>query len=122
MYPIVCQQLTGCKKSMTTYLRGGETSAVCTHYVEEYLMPSHPKTARPAPDTTDFLTVEELAARLRVCRATAWLLVQHGHVRTVKLGRRTLIPQADVAAIVATVAERGLPVLRRSRTDTTPAA
>ncbi len=50
-------------------------------------------------DTT-LLTVDEAAARLRVSRWTIYNLIRTSQLRTVKIGRRRLVPPAALAECV----------------------
>lgn len=76
-------------------------------------------------DTSAFLTVEELAARLRIGRATAWKYVSAGLVPSCHIGRRRLVPAAAAAEIVERVRREGLPSrhqLAAASSDLPPAA
>lgn len=46
-------------------------------------------------DTTPFMTVKELAARLRVSKMTVYRLVQHGSIPSARFGRSFRIHRAD---------------------------
>ncbi len=50
-------------------------------------------------DTT-LLTVDEAAARLRVSRWTIYNLIRTSQLRTIKIGRRRLVPPAALAECV----------------------
>jgi excisionase family DNA binding protein len=43
-------------------------------------------------DGMDFLTVAEIAARLRVSKMTVYRLVRNGHLSVVKVGRNFRVP------------------------------
>ena len=47
-------------------------------------------------DLPEFLTVEELREYLRIGRSTAYELVKSGDIKSIRLGRRVLIPRAAV--------------------------
>jgi excisionase family DNA binding protein len=49
----------------------------------------------------DMLTVEELAAELRMTHSGARRLVQEGRVHGVRVGRRWLVSRAEVARVLA---------------------
>ncbi|NYI97371.1 excisionase family DNA binding protein [Streptomonospora nanhaiensis] len=51
------------------------------------------------------LTVDEAAARLRVSRWTLYNLIRSGQLRTVKIGRRRLVPVAALAECIDVLAE-----------------
>lgn len=51
------------------------------------------------------LTVDEAAARLRVSRWTLYNLIRSGELRTVKIGRRRLVPAAALSECLDTLAE-----------------
>lgn len=46
-------------------------------------------------------TVEEAAARLRICRAMGYRLIKSGQLRTVKIGRRRLVPDSAIVEFIA---------------------
>jgi excisionase family DNA binding protein len=53
------------------------------------------------PDTEPLLiSVEETAHSLGIGRTTVYGLVRDGHLRTVKIGHRTLIPVAEILALI----------------------
>lgn len=47
-------------------------------------------------DLPEFLTVEELREYLRIGRSTAYDLVRSGSIKSLRVGRRVLIPRAAV--------------------------
>jgi len=51
------------------------------------------------------LTVDEAAERLRVSRWTLYNLIRSNQLRTVKIGRRRLIPVAALADYLAELTE-----------------
>ncbi|RNL84314.1 helix-turn-helix domain-containing protein [Halostreptopolyspora alba] len=51
------------------------------------------------------LTVDEAAARLRVSRWTLYNLIRSGQLRTIKIGRRRLVPAAALAECIAALGE-----------------
>ncbi|NYE50200.1 excisionase family DNA binding protein [Spinactinospora alkalitolerans] len=51
------------------------------------------------------LTVDEAAARLRVSRWTLYNLIRSGRLRTVKIGRRRLVPVASLSECLDALAE-----------------
>jgi excisionase family DNA binding protein len=46
-------------------------------------------------------TVDETLQRLRICRATGYRLINSGALRTVKIGRRRLVPESAIADFIA---------------------
>ena len=54
--------------------------------LNESVQPSHPLT----------LTVDEAAALLRIGRGSAYALVRSGRLRSIKIGRRILIPASAI--------------------------
>jgi excisionase family DNA binding protein len=46
------------------------------------------------------LTVDEAAAQLRVSRWTVYNLIRSGQLRTIKIGRRRLVPPAALGECV----------------------
>ena len=54
-------------------------------------------TLESAPDV---LTVEEVAMLLRIGRNGAYEMVRTGAIRSVKLGRRILVPKAALVALL----------------------
>lgn len=51
------------------------------------------------------LTVDEAAIQLRVSRWTLYNLIRSGRLRTVKIGRRRLVPVAALAECIDTLGE-----------------
>jgi excisionase family DNA binding protein len=51
------------------------------------------------------LTVDEAAARLRVSRWTLYNLIRSNQLRTVKIGRRRLVPAAALTECLAQLTE-----------------
>ncbi|GAA4942910.1 hypothetical protein GCM10023224_26830 [Streptomonospora halophila] len=51
------------------------------------------------------LTVDEAAARLRVSRWTLYNLIRSGRLRTVKIGRRRLVPVNALAECIDALGE-----------------
>jgi excisionase family DNA binding protein len=47
--------------------------------------------------TTDVLTVDEAAERLRISRWTLYNLIRSNQLRTIKIGRRRLVPASAIA-------------------------
>jgi excisionase family DNA binding protein len=57
---------------------------------------------RPAfADLPDVLDVRTLAGYLGIGRSTAYALVRDRRVRTVRIGRRILIPKSSLVALLA---------------------
>lgn len=50
-------------------------------------------------------SVEDAAVRLGVGRSTMYSLIAAGDVKAVKIGRRTLLPEAELAAYVGRLRE-----------------
>ena len=48
-----------------------------------------------------FLSVEETCKQLSICNSFFYLLVKRGQLRTVKLGRRTLVPFAELERLAS---------------------
>jgi excisionase family DNA binding protein len=67
-----------------------------------------PRQAPPAPvappadppPVRDLYPIEEVAIRLSVSARHVWQLVEDGHLRSVKLGRRRLVPAAALEEYV----------------------
>lgn len=56
----------------------------------------------PAPDATAFLTVEEIAARLRTSKMTVYRLIHAGQLPgVVRVGRTFRIPETAYRAFLA---------------------
>lgn len=53
------------------------------------------------------LTVNETAQALNISRATVYQLIRAGRLRTLKAGRRTLIPRRELAAFLERELEGG---------------
>ena len=51
-------------------------------------------------DQIQLLSVKETAGRLRVSERFVWQAIASGELRTVKLGRRRLVPLANVATFI----------------------
>ena len=51
------------------------------------------------------LTVDEAAERLRVSRWTVYNLIRSNQLRTVKIGRRRLVPVSSIAECLNLLAE-----------------
>ncbi|MCV7037115.1 helix-turn-helix domain-containing protein [Mycolicibacterium moriokaense] len=63
--------------------------------------------AKP-PVQRKLCTIPNVCAQLDVGRTTVYSLIDDGTLRRVKIGARTLIPQADVDAFVAGLLEGGV--------------
>lgn len=59
------------------------------------------------PSTRRAFSVDEYAKAIGISRGNAWNLIREGHLRTVKLGQRTLILAAEAERF-----ERSLPDAR----------
>ena len=59
---------------------------------------------RDAP-TEYLLTVQEAADRLRVSRWSVYNLIRSNQLRTIKIGRRRLVPPAALAECIALLGE-----------------
>jgi excisionase family DNA binding protein len=57
------------------------------------------------PPRREALSVGEAARTLGVGKETIFRLLREGHLRRVKLGRRTLIPAVDLPRLVERLAE-----------------
>lgn len=58
----------------------------------------------PAPAPPTVLTVDEAADRLKVSRSLIYSQLRAGGLRSVRLGRRRLIPAAEVDRIISEAA------------------
>ncbi|MBU9767120.1 helix-turn-helix domain-containing protein [Mycobacterium sp. TNTM28] len=58
----------------------------------------------PAPAPPTVLTVDEAADRLKVSRSLIYSQLRSGELRSVRLGRRRLIPAAEVDRIISEAA------------------
>lgn len=47
------------------------------------------------------LTVEEVAAKLKISRPSAYLAVQRGEIPVIRIGRRILVPVAALEKLLA---------------------
>lgn len=45
-------------------------------------------------------TIEDTLERLRICRATAYRLINSGQLRTVTIGRRRLVPEQAIVDFI----------------------
>lgn len=52
-------------------------------------------------------SVQTASARLGISRAKTWLLIKEGDLRVVKIGRRTLVSEAEIDRFVASLVDRG---------------
>lgn len=68
--------------------------------------PIEPADLATAPITREALSVEAVAFALGVGRVTVFRLLKENQLRRVKIGRRTLVPAADVAALVERLATK----------------
>lgn len=59
------------------------------------------KTALPDPTEQPTLTVERAAAILGVGRATAYTAVQRGEIPCIRIGRRLVVPTAQLIALLS---------------------
>jgi excisionase family DNA binding protein len=55
---------------------------------------------------TELLTVAEVCDRLRVSRRTVYRLIEAGSIRTVHIGRRTLVTERELRAYLAYLESR----------------
>ncbi len=46
-------------------------------------------------------TINDTAARLSCSRASLYRLIQHGLIRTVKIGRKQLVPDSEIDRFIA---------------------
>lgn len=60
-----------------------------------------PKNPKLTPTLRKLCTIPNVCEQLDVGRTTVYQLINDGTLRRVKIGARTLIPQADVDAFVA---------------------
>jgi excisionase family DNA binding protein len=66
-----------------------------------------PTTTEAAPGMSELLTLDELAARLRSGKRTAERLVARGDIRSVKVGRKRLVPEDAVEQYLRRAEKRG---------------
>ncbi|HET7667077.1 MAG TPA: helix-turn-helix domain-containing protein [Mycobacterium sp.] len=66
------------------------------------------KNASPTPVQRKLTTIPDVCRQLSVGRSTVYGLIDDGTLRRVKIGARTLIPQADVDAFVAGLLDGGV--------------
>jgi excisionase family DNA binding protein len=59
---------------------------------------------RISDDWCEVLSVEEAGRKLGLGRAAAYAHAKAGHIPTLKLGNRTLVPKAALAKLLASVA------------------
>lgn len=62
-----------------------------------------------APDHLRLLSVKEAIGLFSMARSTFYKAVKAGEIRTVKRGRRRLVPAADAAAYVETLRKQTAP-------------
>jgi excisionase family DNA binding protein len=60
----------------------------------------------PTHHADQLLSVTEAAQRLGIARATAYLLITSGDLRSVKIRKRRLVPASDVARLIAAGSRR----------------
>ena len=85
----------------TTWARA-ERARLAT--IREHLRRSivHHENARPAPAApVELLSPKVAAARMGLSRSTFYLALNHGTVRSVKVGGRRLIPSTEIDRIAA---------------------
>jgi excisionase family DNA binding protein len=60
----------------------------------------------PQPDTTPrvLLSIEAAAERLSIGRTTMYALVKSGQIKTVRVGRRRLVPTDELTAYINRIA------------------
>ena len=63
-------------------------------------------------------TVEEVAARLRIGRGTAYDAVRRGEIPVIRIGRRLLVPRAALARMLAAATDHDNKALGVSREAT----
>lgn len=66
------------------------------------------KDASATPAHRKLTTIPDVCGQLSVGRSTVYGLIDDGTLRRVKIGARTLIPQADVDAFVAGLLDGGV--------------
>lgn len=64
--------------------------------------------ASATPTQRKLATIPDVCGQLSVGRSTVYGLIDDGTLRRVKIGARTLIPQADVDAFVAGLLDGGV--------------
>jgi excisionase family DNA binding protein len=62
---------------------------------------------KPTPVQRKLCTIPSVSAQLDVGRSAVYRLINDGTLRRVKIGARTLIPQADVDAFIADLLDDG---------------
>jgi excisionase family DNA binding protein len=56
-------------------------------------------------ETQEVLTVDEAAARLRISKWSLYNLIRSRQIRTIKVGRRRLVPASSIAECVSLLLE-----------------
>ena len=46
-------------------------------------------------------TVREAARHLTISESTAWNLIRDGRIKVIKLGRRTVVPEQEIARLLS---------------------
>ena len=65
------------------------------------------KNATPTPVQRKLSSIPDVCEQLSVGRSSVYGLIEDGTLRRVKIGARTLIPQADVDALIAGLLDGG---------------
>lgn len=60
-------------------------------------------------ETARLNSVKEAAARLRLSRSTIYMEMNSGRLKSVKVGRRRLIPESALIAFINNLAESEMP-------------
>lgn len=71
-----------------------------SQWLHEQLTAHQPEQSRPAR-ASELLTIPETCARLRISRWSLYRLIQRHDVETVTIGRRRLVPHAEVERFIA---------------------
>jgi excisionase family DNA binding protein len=66
-------------------------------------MPARQKGVKARATPGDVLTIDEVAARLRIARLTAYRMARDGRLPTIRAGRRFLVPKVAFDRLLAGV-------------------
>lgn len=63
----------------------------------------HKKLEKPRVDDALLFSIERVADVLSICRSNVFKLIGSGKLRTVKIGRRTLVPRKAIDEFLAEI-------------------
>jgi excisionase family DNA binding protein len=90
-----------------TALRLSDGQPVERRWLEMQFSVAAPEVPLPVEAISGLLTVPEACAQLRISRWSLYRLMQQRRLNTVTIGRRRLIPQAEVDRFVVSLAGTG---------------